>query len=257
MNVKNRYGVTPLVLAATTGSAPVTQALINAGAYVKAVAPETGSVLSIAACTGSPEVIKQLLAAGADANFAEVPPDKLRSCGPLRKDMPKPSKRSWRGSQSGNEGIDQGTALFYAVRKGDITSVGALLAAGADVNTRTAPETPGNGRGEAATKAYRVRPKYSPFGDSMLVVAIMNNNFDIADLLLNKGADPNAAGIHWTPLHALVRIRNYEETQFPAPKGTGTLDSLEFARRLLAHGANPGARPQPTPPGVPRGSELR
>jgi uncharacterized protein len=39
-----------------------------------------------------------------------------------------------------------------------------------------------------------------------------------------------------------VCTRNYEETQFPAPKGTGTLDSLEFARHLLAHGANPSAR---------------
>jgi ankyrin repeat protein len=133
--------------------------------------------------------------------------------------------------------------LFYSVRKGDIASVGALLAAGADVNTRTASEMEGNGRRNGANQppsGYVV--KYSPYGDSMLVVAILNNNFDIADLLLNKGADPNAAGTHWTPLHSLVRIRNYEEAQFPAPKGTGTLDSLEFARHLLAHGANPSAR---------------
>ena len=70
----------------------------------------------------------------------------------------------------------------------------------------------------------------------------MNANFDVADLLLNRGADPNASGTHWTPLHALIRIRNYEETQFPAAKGTGKLDSLEFAKHLLAHGANPSAR---------------
>jgi ankyrin repeat protein len=76
----------------------------------------------------------------------------------------------------------------------------------------------------------------------MLVIAILNANFDVADLLLNHGADPNAAGTHWSPLHALLRTRNYEEIQFPAPRGTGKLDSLEFARHLLAHGANPSAR---------------
>jgi len=50
---------------------------------------------------------------------------------------------------------------------------------------------------------------------------------------LNKGADPNAAGTRWPPLHALVRIRTYEESQYPAPKtAEGDLDSLELARRL-------------------------
>jgi ankyrin repeat protein len=159
-----------------------------------------------AAAEGHPEAVKALLAGG--ANVAA-------------------------------KGQLQQTALFYAVRKGDIDSVGLLVAAGADVNTQTAPETQGNNRGGGAVRAD---VKYSPHGDSMLVVAIMNNNFEIADLLLNKGADPNAAGPHWSPLHELVRIRNYEEAQFPAPKGAGTLDSLEFAKHLLARGANPSAR---------------
>jgi ankyrin repeat protein len=76
----------------------------------------------------------------------------------------------------------------------------------------------------------------------MLVVAIMNAHYELADLLLNRGADPNAAGTHWAPLHVLIRIRNYEEAQYPAPAGSGSLDSLEFAKRLLNHGANPSAR---------------
>jgi uncharacterized protein len=91
-------------------------------------------------------------------------------------------------------------------------------------------------------KQYPPGTKFSEHGDSVLVIAILNANYDVADLLLEKGADPNAAGTHWAPLHALIRVRNYEETQFPAPKGTGKLDSLEFAKRLLAHGANPSAR---------------
>jgi uncharacterized protein len=91
-------------------------------------------------------------------------------------------------------------------------------------------------------KQYPPGTQFSPFGDSMLVIAILNAHFELADLLLNKGADPNLAGTRWAPLHALERLRNYEETQYPAPRVTGGLDSLEFAKHLLAHGANPNAR---------------
>jgi ankyrin repeat protein len=241
VNAKNRYGVTPLELAATTGSASVTQALIKSGADVKAFEPETGSVLSRAARTGNPEVIKLLLAAGADANYAESTSGQTPLMWAAAEGHSEAVKALLAGgAKVGTKGHAEQTALFYAVRKGDIASVSTLLAAGADVNTRTAPEMPG-GRGGSKMRAPS-GAKYSPYGDSMLVVAILNNNFDIADLLLNKGADANAAGTHWTPLHSLLRIRNYEEFQFPAPKGTGTLDSLEFAKHLLAHGANPSAR---------------
>jgi ankyrin repeat protein len=240
VNAKNRYGVTPLVLAATTGDASVVAALLKAGADFRVSVPETGSVLNTAARTGNPEVIKLLLAAGADVNFA----DKYSGQTALM----------WAGAEGHAEAVkallaggakvdqqahDKKTALFFAVRKGDIDSVQTLIAAGANVNARTEPVELPNCE---ICKIYPTGTKFSLNGDSMLVIAVLNENFDVADLLLNKGADPNMAGTHWSPLHALIRIRNYEETQFPAPKGTGKLDSLEFAKHLLAHGANPSAR---------------
>jgi ankyrin repeat protein len=143
------------------------------------------------------------------------------------------------GAKVDAQAHDQKTALFFAVRKGDIDSVQTLIDAGADVNARLKPiDTPNC---DICMK-YPPGTKFHKYGDSMLVVAVMNANYDVADLLLNRGADPNASGTHWTALHALIRTRNYEETQFPAAKGTGKLDSLEFAKRLLAHGANPSAR---------------
>jgi ankyrin repeat protein len=240
VNAKNRYGVTPLVLAATIGNAAITGALLKAGADVRVAVPETGSVLITAARTGKPEVIKALLAAGADVNFADRFGGQTALMWAAAEGHAEAVKALIAGgARVGIEANDKKTALFFAVRRGDLSSVTSLVAAGADVNARTAPEELPDCE---ICKHYPPGAMFSPFGDSVLVVAILNQNFDVADYLLDHGADPNAAGTHWAPLHALVRTRNYEETQFPAPKGTGVMDSLEFARHLVAHGANPSAR---------------
>jgi ankyrin repeat protein len=240
VNAKNRYGVTPLVLAVTVGDPSLVETLLKAGADVRVGVPETGSVLMTAARTGNPEVIKLLVAAGADVNFAERYSGQTALMWAAAEGHPEAVKALLAaGAKVDGQAHDKRTALLFAVRKGDIDSVQALIAAGANVNARTEPVDMPNCD---LCKQYPQGTKYSPLGDSVLVIAILNANFDVADLLLNKGADPNAGGTHWSPLHALIRIRNYEETQFPAPKGKGQLDSLEFAKHLLAHGANPSAR---------------
>ena len=228
VKVTNRWGVTPLALAVTNGNAAITRALLKAGADPRHRIPETGTPLLTAARSGNPEVIKALLADGVNANEAEetsgqtplmwaVSEDHLAAVKTLLAagaDVHKVSRK--------NE-----TALFFAVRTGDIALVDALISAGADVNQRAPSD----------------QPKVNPSGDTMLVTAIVNGHFALADFLLNKGADPNATGTRWPPLHALIRVRNYEESQYPPPKTADhDLDSLELARRLLAHGANPSAR---------------
>jgi uncharacterized protein len=240
VNAKNRYGATPLLLAATVGNATITQALLKARADVRVIVPETGSVLMAAARTGNPEVIKLLLAAGADVNFAERESGQTALMWAAAEGHPEAVKALLAGGAKVNAPAeDTKMALFFAVRKGDLESVKALLAAGADVNERIEPIEMPNCE---ICKQYPTGTLFSKYGDSVLVIAILNANYEVADFLLNHGADPNAFGTHWAPLHALIRIRNYEETQFPAPKGTGNLDSLEFAKRLLAHGANPSLR---------------
>jgi len=240
VNAKNRYGTPPLVLAAINGNASITEALLKAGADVQVSVPETGSVLIAAARTGNPDVIKLLIAAGGEVNFSERYSGQTALMWAAAEGHSAAVKALIAGGAKVDaQAHDKKTALFFAVRKGDADSVKTLIAAGADVNARTEPiETPNCD----ICKKYPPGTKFNKTGDSMLVVAVMNANFEVADLLLNNGADPNASGTHWTPLHALIRIRNYEETQFPAPKGTGKLDSLEFAKHLLAHGANPSAR---------------
>ena len=62
------------------------------------------------------------------------------------------------------------TPLLFAVRRGDMAAVRALLAAGADVK---------EARPDRATP---------------LLVAVINGHEDLVDLLLDKGADPNVEG---------------------------------------------------------------
>ena len=240
VNAKNRYGIAPLILSASTGNAAITKALLSAGADIRVPVPDTGSVLITAARTGNRDVVQLLLAAGADVNYVDEYSGQtalMWSAAEGHSDAVQVLLKA--GAKPDAQARDKKTALFFAVRRGDLKSVNLLIAAGANVNAQTEPK-------EVPTcelcKRYPPGTKFSPHGDSLLVVAIMNANFEVADLLLNKGADPNASGTSWSPLHALIRNRNYEETQFPAPKGTGQLDSLEFAKRLLAHGANPSAR---------------
>jgi hypothetical protein len=81
-----------------------------------------------------------------------------------------------------------------------------------------------------------------------LVIAIVNNHFEVAMFLLNKGADPNATDSYGrAALFAAVDTRNLDHARYyPDPKPE-TGDTLELIKALLAQGANPNARTNKTP----------
>lgn len=241
VNVRNQFGAPPLMLAAINGNAPIAQALLEAGADPKAEIPESGNLLMAAARSGNPGIVTALLSKGAEVNYAEPVTGQTALMWAAAEGHADAVKALLAGGADvGKQSLGKNTALFVAVRKGDIGSVDVLLKAGANINETTQPEETPNC--DMYCKKYPTGTKISPKGDSMLVVAILNGRFELADFLLTKGADPNAAGTHWAPLHALERIRNYEESQYPAPRVTGTVDSLGLAKSLLAHGADPRAR---------------
>ena len=71
MNAADRYGITPLALAAMNGSAPAIAALLDAGADGKARVGDGETVLMAAARTGRTEAVRLLLEHGADPNARE------------------------------------------------------------------------------------------------------------------------------------------------------------------------------------------
>ena len=114
------------------------------------------------------------------------------------------------------------TALHFAARQGFVDSVTAMMDAGVDIN------------------------QPNP-GDHMtpLLIAIVNGHFDLATVMIEKGANPSqpsANGV--TPLFAVLNVYWAPKSQYPGPKTyqqqrTGY---LELMKALLDKGADVNAR---------------
>ena len=101
--------------------------------------------------------------------------------------------------------------LLFAVRAGSIDAVRVLLDAGANVNDVLSD------------------------GETALIVALANAHWQLADLLLDRGANPNLAGAGWNALHQAVRERR-PNIGFgrPGPIPSGTLDSINVIKKMIA-----------------------
>jgi len=162
-------GWTPLHSAGACGSVPCIRLLLDAGADVNAASQDGGrTALDLAAQGSHVEAVKELLAKGArlDAHWDH-----------------------------------RGTPLHRAAERNDRKLVEILLAAGADINSRTRREQFGG----------EVTP---------LFVAVAGGRDDVAKLLIGKGADVNArSAFGSTPLHSAAALGNLEMVKLLIEKG--------------------------------------
>ena len=225
VNAANEYGVTPLSLACINRSPTMVERLLAAGADPNAATSMGETALMTCARTGSVDAVTALLDRGAsNINAKETSrgqtalmwavaqghPEVVRILIERRADVhARTQPRSLlvsldgRGSGDGNAEISLGgfTPLLFAARQGGIDSARLLLDAGSDVN-ETAPD-----------------------GASVLVVASFSGHSELGAFLLDRGADPNAAGAGYAALHTAV-LRS----------------DLPLVKALLAHGAEPDIR---------------
>ena len=243
-NVGNRYGVRPLSLACVNGSAPVIAALLDAGANPNTSLMEGETALMTAARSGNADAVELLLDAGADVNARE----------------------HWRGQTAlmwaAAEGhaaviptmVSHGavldartkrgfTALLFAAREGQTDVVQTLLEAGANLDEQISINS-------TLTAGGVVQRRASNAGLNAFLLAAGNAHFELAAYLLDRGADPNGTPRGWTALHQLswVRKAGIAGSNRPAPQGSGTMTSLEFARKLIAAGADLNAQVTTRPP---------
>jgi len=239
VKIANRYGVAPIALACINGNVAMIDLFLKAGADANSSMLEGETALMTAARTGVAEAVKVLVAHGADVNAAEDTlgqtalmwaageghVDAITALLESGADMNARSKGGW-------------AALLFAVRESRADAVRTLLDRGANVNdaVHTPPDAKGRAKPGGAGQGV-------PTGPSALHLAVGSNHHELAAFLLDRGADPNAAGPGWTALHQLTWMRKPGQgSNGPGPRGSGNLDSLELVRKLAAKGADLNAR---------------
>ena len=253
----NRYGVTPLYLAALNGNATIIDKLLKAGAGANDTGTEGETALMTAARSGHLDAVTLLISRGATVDARE----------------------DWRGQ----------TALMWAAAEGHPDVIRELAAHGADVNARSSIQKwprqvtaeprekwlpPGGltpiyfasrqGCVECVTVLASLKADVNVVdqdGITPLVDAIINGHFDVAGALLDKGADPNIADATGrTPLYAAVDMNTVPASNRPGPKTIeNQMTGIELITALLDHGANPNARlkkQQPYRTKVDRGNDT-
>jgi uncharacterized protein len=244
-------GYTPLMMAARVGHVAVIRTLLARGADAKAVSLTGTSPLMLAAAAGSSEAVAALLDAGADVN----------------------AKESARGQ----------TALMFAAAYNRVPLIALLAQRGADVAVSSKvldlnafteedserrpaqaasdrkPQAPGVDRNFVYAELIGYMGGFTPLlesgadvnqvsaGDrtSPLLVATINGHFDLAKLLLDRGANPKLAAANGvTPLYAALNCQWAPKANYPQPRAhlQQRLTYLELMTALLEKGADPNVR---------------
>jgi ankyrin repeat protein len=236
VKASNLYGISALYLACQNGNAAMIEKLIKAGADPNATATEGETALMTAARTGVAEAAKVLLDHGAQVD----------------------AKETWHGE----------TALMWAVAEGHPEMMRELIAHGADVNVRStinkwARQTTSEPRekwlpiGGLTPLLFAARQgclecaqilvekgadinTVDPTGISSVLIAIINGHYDVAAYMLDKGTDPNLADeTGRAALFSAVDFHTMPQDNRPSPDEThNKTTSLDLVKQLLAKGSN-------------------
>ncbi len=248
LNAKNKVGQTPLVYAVQGGQIKIVQMLIAAGANPNLKDGKDNTVLNSAIKT-SPEMVKVLLAAKADPNTGNSENRTLLSYA-VERDNAEVVKMLLAAKADPNGGY-QDAPLLVAVHAKNVATAELLLQAGAKPNAFGSMGDFNNRGLLASINRKQITP---------LWLAIYENQFPMAQLLLKYKADPNDAQTEQQPvifkaldkpeiLQALleaganVEVRDKTEDRAPTPllKGHPIDLGSKVVGLLLQHGANPNA----------------
>jgi ankyrin repeat protein len=256
----NRYGIAPVTLAAQNGSVEIIEALLKAGASAKTETAEGEPVLLTAARTGNPAAVKLLVGSGADPNArekwfgetavmwaaAENHADAIRVLAESGADINARSTTldapvlEFPRSGGPNSPFPRGgwTALMFAAREGAIDAARTLAELGANLDVAALPQT------DIPLKPEEFKSADQGIGTTALVYAIINSHYDLAAVLIEKGANPNVVDVAGEgALYAAVDMNTLQWVQGrPAPILTDAIDAVDVVKLLLDKGADPNAR---------------
>ncbi len=239
----NRYGVAPIALACVNGNAPIVKLLLDAGIDPNTTLVEGETSLMTAARTGALDVVQLLLDYGADVNVADTWRGQTALMWAAAEGHAQVIPAMLSHGADVTARSDKGwTALLFAVREGQIDVVQTLLEAGGDVE-ETLPV-------EAETRRGGTSAERAATGLNAFLLAAANAHYELAALLIDRGADVNVASRGWTALHQVswVRKAGIAGSNNPAPTGSGAMTSLEFVKKVVAGGGDVNARVTTRPP---------
>jgi ankyrin repeat protein len=232
-NIANNLDISPLLQASRYGDAEMIEALLASGATLGSSAPGlVESPLMAAARSGNIEAVDVLLEAGADTNATEPLDNQTALMWATAEghqtmvehllnegaDPNMQARLSELTERSFNTDFPSGgfAALHWAARNGDNATVKLLLAHGADINIKN---------GDQSTP---------------MMLAIVNDRFDMANMLMDLGADANDGSLYYATImrDATTDWRAKDGTVFRADH-ENEIDSLELTRLLLDAGADP------------------
>ncbi len=203
---RNKDGMTPLMVAAASGHKEFSVFLLGEGAKPGLMAESGYTALHHAASDEKgAELVKALLDHGANPNA-------------------RTTKDSRQNTTSGVS-LKGATPLFLAASLGNVETVRALVAGGADpfitTDERTAP---------LHVAAWGGDPYFRDWTDEE-----KKNLFEITELLVGLGTDVNAAGEHgWTALHGAAYKGVDSVVQFLVEKGAKTEVFDEYGQTPLS-----------------------
>ncbi|MDX2150724.1 MAG: ankyrin repeat domain-containing protein [Bryobacteraceae bacterium] len=233
----NPYGATPLSLACANGNAPIVRLLLAAGADPNETLPGGETALMTASRTGNLEIVRALLKGGAKVNAAEERRGQTALMWAASEGHAAVVEALVEAGADVAASLPSGyTAFLFAVREGHLAAAQALLKAGARINDPVQPRQAPGPRPASGAGAPRA-------GTTALHLATANAHFELGLRLLEAGADPNALGPGYAPLHMIPTVRKPGGgDNDPAPDGSGSMTALEFVRKLVAHGADVNLR---------------
>jgi ankyrin repeat protein len=251
-DVVNSFGSTPLAEAVKVAQVDIVEMLLEAGASPESANLDGQTALMLAARSGSIEIARLLVEHGANVNareawrnqsalmwaadgrFAELTQYLVQQGADV---TARAAINDW-DSQITSEPRAQYrptgglTPLIYAARSGCLGCINAILDAGEAVDRPT------------------------PDGVTALMIAIDNYEFDAADLLLNRGANPHYSD-WWgrTALYLAVDMKTYiprsvkgglvgngDEDTIPGATASGNTTAMQIIERLIDAGVEVNAQ---------------